>query len=209
MMQLKRPSAINVHPALILMLTGGLVATLLLMALLHLAPAFGLPVPDLPRLAGGVFTADPDTALGVGAAIMLIVGIVLLPGLLFAVWLVLPGTARGLGSALQNGALSGVALWALAGLLAPLLGALNRVPQLDSPGLFMLREGPAAAAAVLAAHLAYGIALTLVAGMGRGISPLQTLGATYGRRHVLAPQGVTTWRGPDGVIEPTRPHEPD
>jgi hypothetical protein len=205
-----RPLTLNVQPALVLVLTGGLVATVLLLALLHLLPAFGLAVPDLPRLIGGSFTSDAGTAFGLGAAIMIIGGAVLFPGAFYGAWLLMPGSAPGLAGALLNGAVFGVAVWLLAGLAAPLLGALNRVPELDSPGLFMLGAGVAGAAGVLAAHVAYGLALTLVAAMGRGISPVQTLGAAdYGRAHGLAPHGPWTWRGPDGYIEPTRPYESD
>lgn len=203
-----RPLTLNVRASPLLLLIGGAVATVLLLSLLHLAPVLGVPFIDFPRLVGGVFTSRADVAFGIGAALMVFVGMLVLPPLLLVAWGMLPGESPGLGGALLRGAVWGVILWAAAGLLAPVLGYLNRVPGIDSPGLLMRHAGVLGAAGVLAGHVVYGVALTLVAEVSRGVMPTETLGLTgYGREDLLSPDGVSTWRGPDGSIEPTRPLE--
>jgi hypothetical protein len=203
-----RPLTLSAGPSPILLLLGGLVGTVLLMALMHLAPAFGFPFIDFPRLVGGLFSSDPDVAFGVGAAVVLLLGWFVFAPLLHPFWVMLPGRSPGLKGALVNGALWGLILWALAGLGAPVLGALNRVPGIESPGLFMMNTGALGVVGTLAGHLAYGVAVTMVASLARGISPLETLGRTgYGRPDLLAPHEPGGWRGPEGKIEATRPVE--
>lgn len=173
------PTIYRHRPSLFPMaLLGGLVATILHTALLYLAPALGLPAIDLPRLMGGLFTADAGTALGVGAAVFLLNGILVLP-LPFAIyWKSLPGDDIEFRGALLKGLVTGLALWLASGVLLPVLGALNQVRGFDatSPGPLALGEGAIGAAWFLLAQVVYGLSFALVGAMTRGIAPVDTIG---------------------------------
>lgn len=177
-----RPEVLTPRPAILLGVLGGTVATLLLSALIYLAPAFGFPFIDFPRLVGGLFTGDPDVAFWLGYCLFFWAGVFVFPILFVRLWPALPGPHVGFGGALVKGMLWGLILWIAAGLLLPLLGALN---QLDDQqpvagglraGFFALNAGWLGAVGVLLGHVAYGIALALVTAMGQGIVPSATLG---------------------------------
>ena len=66
-----RPATLRHRPATGILLLGGMIATLLLSALLFVAPALGFPAPeqavaspflDIPQVVGGVFTSNPAAA---------------------------------------------------------------------------------------------------------------------------------------------------
>lgn len=171
-----RPLILEHKPAFVLAFPAGVVASVLLLACLYLGPAAGVPLVDLPALIGGVFTDDPAGALGVGLALFLIVGVFVYPMLLAVVWWQVPGSMLSLPGAFLKGAIFGLGAWLLMGLLMPLLGLLNQLPAFSNPGFFGLSEGPIAAVLLLAAHLAYGLALGGILGMSSGIKPLDTLG---------------------------------
>jgi hypothetical protein len=155
------------------------VATILLSALLFLAPAFGFPHIDLPRLAGGVLAEDPTTAFWLGYWLFVFFGgMFVFAPLLAVLWTTLPGPNEGFRGALVKGLLWGLILWVGSGLLLPVFGALNRLAdeELKNPGFFALGLGVLGALELLLGHLIYGIAVALVAAMGQGISPMETLG---------------------------------
>jgi hypothetical protein len=172
----KKPGALQISPSPPLLTLGGAVGVLLLVSLLQVAPVVAPPLIDYPRLIGGVLTSDPGAALWLGFAIVFVTGWLVWPSALAAAWSMLPGDALDLRGALLKGAVAGAALWALAGLLLPLLGALGRVPGVESPGLFGTGAGAGAALALLLGHLAYGVAVAVIAAMGRGIAPFGSLG---------------------------------
>jgi hypothetical protein len=173
-----RPHTLNPKPALELALLGGVVAALLFSALIYLAPLLGDPLIDIPHLIGGLFTTQAGIAFWLGFWIHFLMGVFLFPPLLSSLWNTLPGNAVSIGGAALKGALWGGALWLIMGVLLPILGMFNRLParELANPGFFALDLGILAAVALLVAHLAYGLALALVANMGQDISPLDTLG---------------------------------
>lgn len=167
------------HPSLFPMtILGGLVATVLLAALIHLGPALGLPSIDLPGLIGAVFSQDAGTALQAGYAIFLFAGMLVFPLVLSLLWPALPGDTITFRGALLKGLLAGFGLFVLSGVLLPLFGALGRLPgsELDDPGLFGLAAGLLGPVVLLVEQILYGLALALVAAMGRGISPVDTIG---------------------------------
>lgn len=145
----------------------GLLATTVLTAVMITAQLGGLSRLDLPLILGTVVTPDPDRARVAGFVIHLIVG------QLFAL---------GYGASF---ALLGVATWWLGGLLGGLHGAIalmvllptlagihprmasNRAGPastavLEPPGLIGLNYGHQTPLVVMAAHLAYGVALGLL-----------------------------------------------
>lgn len=171
-----RKSMLYEKPPMSVAMVGGATGALLAAALLHLGWAAGVAAPDLPRLAGGVFTGDGTTAYWLGVALLFVIGWLVLPPILSLVWGALPGAPLTLGGTFLKGLLFGLLLWALTGLLLPLLEAASALPSPPRAGWFGLDGGLAAAAALLAVPLAYALATALVGGFTRGISPIQALG---------------------------------
>ena len=173
-----RPAVLQPQPSMLLTLVGGLVATLLVSALLFLAPVFGFPFIDVPRLVGGILTADPTVAFWLGFWVFFLAGVLCVAPPLALSWAFLPGSNTGFIGALVKGLLWGLILFVVGGLLVPVCGGLNQLPDhgLRHPGLFALGAGRLGPVGMLLGHLAYGLALALVAAMGQGIKPLDTLG---------------------------------
>lgn len=155
------------RPSLILASLGGAAGTLLFGAVLLAAPAAGAPSIALAAGVGALFTSGPS-ALWVGAILLFLLGWGLLPILLAFGWTSLPGEAESTGGALLKGALFGLVVWVLAGLLLPLIGA--------EAGLFAAAHGLSGAVALLVASVGYGVIAAGIAGMGRSMAPLHTLG---------------------------------
>lgn len=172
------PPVLNPRPGLILSVLGGWVAMLLLSALLFLAPVLGFPFIDIPHLIGGIFCDSPTVAFWLGFWINFVVGVFIFAPALSFLWPMLPGPGVGLRGAVLRGILWGVALWVLSGILLPAFAALNRLGAdvVRSPGPFAISTGVRGVVALLGGHLAYGLALALVATMGEGILPLDTIG---------------------------------
>lgn len=159
-----------------LLLLGGMAGTILLSGLVLVPSRSGAAFPDIPRLIGGAFTADPATAFWLGFGIFFGAGLLLFAPLLGTAWHYLPGPNVGFSAALTKGALWGAILWVLSGLLLTLLGILNRVEDVAGPGLFGLAHGPLAPVWLLLALLAYGLSVALIGEMAQGISPPDTIG---------------------------------
>ncbi len=167
------------HPAFApTSLLGGLVGTLLMTAVIYGAPALDLPLIDIPRLLGALFTANPDVALGVGYTIFFFFGTVVFALALSFLWPILPGDPVQFRAALLKGLVGALALLMTTGLLLPLLGAVSQVPQreLEDPGFFGLALGPLGLVVLVTGLLVYGVGFALVAAMARAISPADTLG---------------------------------
>lgn len=197
-----KPRVLTPKPSVLLSLLGGMTATLLASALLHLAPAVGLPFVDLPRLIGGVFTSDPETASGLGFFLFFLVGVLVFSPLIVPYWSALPGRGVGFAGALVKGALWGLILWAVMGLLLPLLGLLGRVEGLQNPGLLGFGLGLLGGLGLLVAFVAFGITLATVTAMGQGISPLNTIG-WVGYAHAETAQTDLAFVTNDRSVPPT------
>ncbi len=186
-----RPMVLNPRPGLVLTLLGGWVATILLSALIFLGPLFGFPFIDIPHLMGGIFSSSPIAAFWIGFWLNFLTGMIVWPSMLSLVWPVLPGGDIGvLGSALKGLAL-GISLWLLSGILLPIAGWLNRLdPEVvQPPGFFGINTGLRGMAGLLLAHLVYGLALAIVAGIGEGVFVMETLGWPSHRRAETPPAG--------------------
>lgn len=162
-----RQTSLIERPSLILATLGGAAGAVLFGAVLRVAPAAGAAPVELTAAVGGLFTSGA-AALWWGAILLFLIGWLVLPLLMAAAWASLPGHRESVGGALLKGSLLGVGLWAVVGLLLPVLGV--------EAGLFAAAAGMGAAAALLLASLGYGIIAAAIAGMGRGIAPLHTLG---------------------------------
>jgi hypothetical protein len=173
-----KPVTLNPHPSVELTLLGGVVASLLLSALLYIAPALGFPFINAPHLIGGIFTTNMNIAHWLGFWIYFLLGVFLFAPLLRQLWSKIPGDTVSMGGALLKGIVWGLLLWIMASLLLPLLSILNRLPDgvIESPGFFALNLGMDAAIVLMVVHLLYAVALALVANMGRDISPFDTIG---------------------------------
>jgi hypothetical protein len=166
------------RPSVLLAVVGGIVATILLSALLYLAPLLGFPFIDYPLLIGGIFTANPDVALWLGYWIFFIFGALIFPLLLAFLWPYFPGSPFGIAGPLTKGVLWGLILWIFSSVLSGIFGLLSRYPAnvLQNPGFFMLNAGILATLGNLLGHIIYTIAMILITSMGRGIEPMDTLG---------------------------------
>ena len=191
-----KPSTLIPRPSIFLAFLGGAAATVLLAALLYLAPLLGLPLIDVPLAFGGMFTENADVALGIGFLLFYIGAALVGPFFLAGAWPSLPGEGVGLIGGAVKGVLWGGGLWLLSSLMLGLAGWLNRLPgtALDSPGFFALSLGLGAAALLLAQHLLYGLLLGVITAAGQDIEPIDTLGwdgYKYGTRPevIIRPNG--------------------
>jgi hypothetical protein len=186
-----RPSALNPRPGLVLPLLGGWVGTLILSAGIFLAPVFGLPFIDVPHLVGGIFCDSPTAAFWLGFWLNFIAGAFVFPSLFAVVWPMMPGSGVGILGATVKGLGFGVALWVLSGVLLPVAGWLNRLPPdvVQRPGFFAIHTGWTGVLAALGGHLVYGLSVGLIAAMGEGIFPVETLGWPGHRRAETPPAG--------------------
>ena len=171
-----KPEMLQIEASAILLALGGVVATTLLSAFVHLAPVFGFPFIDVPRLVGGVFSADFAVAFWVGFALFFATGAIVFPMLFLWARGALPGAGRGLRPALIKGSVFGLILFLVGGVLLPAFGALNRLVELENPGFFGLAAGWMGMLGLLGGHLVYGVAVALIGSIGYGAKPLDLLG---------------------------------
>ncbi len=167
------------HPSLFPMaLLGGLTGTVLLTALLRLAAALGLTIVDLPLLLGGVLSGDSSTIFDVGHAMFVVAGVFVLPLPLVLLWPLLPGDRFTFRGALAKGALWGLVLSLFTGILLPLLGLVSKVPDVGffDPGPFALARGVTGPVQLLLGTQLYSLTSAVVAGMARGLQPLDAVG---------------------------------
>jgi hypothetical protein len=145
----------------------GLVATIVLTCIMIAAQVAGLSRLDLPLVLGTIVTRDPDRARAVGFFIHLTVGQVFALGyaLVFALlnkatwWL---GGILGL----LHVTIALVAIVPLSAGLHPRMASYRAGPSstavLEPPGLLGLNYGVQTPVVLVAAHLAYGVALGLL-----------------------------------------------
>lgn len=167
------------HPSLFpLALLGGFTGTLLLTATLRLADAAGIVVIDLPPLLGSVLSSNRGTAFNAGHAIFSVAGIFVLPLPLALLWPLTPGDRFTFRGALLKGALFGLVLATLTGLLLPLLGLVSKADGrgLLDPGPFGLGIGLPGPLQLLLGTQLYAVTFALVAAMARGLQPLDSVG---------------------------------
>ncbi len=136
-----------------------------------------MTVVDLPLLLGGLLSSDPSTVFNVGHAIFVVAGVLVLPLMLALLWPLTPGHRFTFRGALVKGALWGVALFLFTGILLPLLAPLGHAPEADltEPGLFGLTLG-ASGPIQLLLGIELSLSSAVVAGMARGLQPLDAVG---------------------------------
>lgn len=173
-----RPTVLQPKPSIVLAVLGGLVATLLLSALIYVGPVLGFPFINIPLLVGGMFVGKAQPAFWIGYWVFFVVGVGVFAPLLALLWTFLPGNSTSFGGALLKGLIWGGLLWVVGGVLLPAFYAVNVLADegLSNPGFFAYRLGALGAASLLLGHLAYGAAVALLTAMGQGIWPLDTLG---------------------------------
>jgi hypothetical protein len=171
-----RPVVLTPTPSYLIILPAGVVATLLMSAVIYAAPMVGLPLIDVPRLVGGIFSGHDTVAFWLGYWLMFLAGVFVFAPLLVASWTLLPGENLGLANAALKGLTWGGILWIAAGLLLPLGAAINQLPDVRNPGVLALGHGVTGALALLIAHVLFGLAAALIAGMEHGISVLDSIG---------------------------------
>ncbi len=167
------------HPSLFpLALLGGLTGTVLLTALLRLSAALGVTVVDMPRLLGGLLSEDPTTIFDAGHGVFVVVGVFVLPLALALLWPLTPGDRFTFRGALVKGALWGLLLFVLTGILLPLLGLVSKTHDVgfEDPGPFALALGLSGPVQLVVGTQLYSLTSALVAGLARGLQPLDAVG---------------------------------
>ncbi len=167
------------HPALFpLALLGGLTGTVIVTALLRLSAALGVRVVDLPRLLGSVVSSDVSTGFDIGHGVFVVAGVFVLPLALALLWPLTPGDRFTFRGALLKGGVWGLVLFILAGILLPLLGLLSKTPQvgLADVGPFAVGLGLYGPLQLLIGTELYALTSAVVAGMARGLQPLDSVG---------------------------------
>jgi hypothetical protein len=156
------PASSRVDPALVF--SSGFLATLVITTVMLLLLGFGVAQVDLPIWVSRLFVSDPVKVQAVGLGIHLTMGL----GFAWVFALVEPHLRF---SPSQNGLIFGVVLWALVQAIGvPTLSAIAAVIRANDSvfaGWFASRLGVVAAIASLAAHLAYGVSLSVVYGRQR------------------------------------------
>ncbi len=137
-----------------------------------------MTVVDLPLLLGGALSSDSSTIFDVGHVIFVVAGVFVLPLPLALLWPLLPGDRSTFGGALVKGALWGLVLSVVTGILLPLLGLLGRTADtsFSDPGPFALALGVAGPVQLLLGTQLYSLTWALVGGMARGLQPLDAVG---------------------------------
>lgn len=174
------PATLNPRPPYFpLVPLAAAVATLLSASVLNAASAVGLPRFELPVLMGGVFASDLGWAIGVGYFVYFLIGVLFAPLPVLIWWPNFPGPPETFRGALVRAVIWGVVYWIFNGLIVvSIIGALDKLPPSTPaiPGFFALQLGIGGALVLFIANLLWGIGFCLVAMMGQGISPLDTLG---------------------------------
>ena len=203
MKKLMRPIVLTPSPSPIVVVLGGIVATIVLTSWLFAGPAFGVRLVDVPRAFGGVVTSNPRLALAVGFIVLFVGGSLVFSLSILMVWSLMPGSETGVGGAFVKGVLWGVLVWLITGAALGAAGAVNRTDRAALPGLYALNTGMGGAAWLLIGCLAYGIALTLVAAVEHGITALDTLGWPGYYHAATGP----TWVGEHRSLDVPQPAE--
>ncbi len=157
---------------------AGIAAAILQAALISLAPALGLPLIDVARITGGVFTTDAVAAEVTGYAILIANGVLVIPLAFTQWWRYLPGDDVAFRGAMVKGLLLAGTISVVLAVLLPLLALVSKLPgdALTQPEAFGAGDALVGSAWVLATVVAYSVALALVGAMARGISPADTVG---------------------------------
>ena len=176
---MESPLLYKPHPSLFpLALLGGFTGTVLLTACLRLSDSLGVAVVDLPPLLGSVLSENPDTGFDVGHAIFVVTGIFVLPVPLALLWPLTPGDRFSFRGALVKGALFGLGLAVVTGMLLPLVGAVSQADGVSfwDPGPFGTALGAWGPVQILLGTQLYALAFALVAAMARGLQPVDSVG---------------------------------
>jgi hypothetical protein len=136
-----QPEVLVPKPSYLISFFGGVVGMIVFFSVIFTAPAFTLPLIDLPRLLGGIFTSNLDVALWLGFWIFFLAGVFFFAPFLVYIWAKLPGKRIGYSGAFLKGFIWGLILWVVSGLLLPLIGLLTRAAGIDNPGFFALNAG--------------------------------------------------------------------
>ncbi len=141
---------------------AGFAATVLMTALMYMAPLMGMPKMDIATMLGTMFLASPAPAFWLGMIIHLMMGTVLFPAIYHFLFQSVSGSGSG------RGLLFGLLLWATANLMVmPMMGAIHPMVKngmMLTPGFLMLNLGVMAPIGSLIGHLLYGLVLGKLAG---------------------------------------------
>lgn len=141
-------------------LVAGFVGTIVMTAVMVMAPKMGLPEMDIVGMLGSMFDKNGNRTVGMIIHLMM--------GLIFAIIYAALWNA-GIGSvSILWGAIFGVAHWLVSGLMMGGMGMMHagvKAGTVDAPGVYMTNNGGMMASmGGLIGHVIYGITVALVYG---------------------------------------------
>jgi hypothetical protein len=175
---------------------GGLVGAVGVLGLLYALPVIGTQPIDVPGALGGVVTSNARAAFWIGAAIFLLVAIIVWPAATTAAWPMLPGSNVGFMGAAQKGIVAGAAIWIVSGVALGVASWLTRAVFANAPGLFALNAGLAGALSLFVACVLHGLAIALVGAMEAAVSTFELLGWTHYYHAAGGPRVLGAHRSP-------------
>ncbi|MGJ3241275.1 MAG: DUF6789 family protein [Anaerolineae bacterium] len=143
---------------LMIALVSGLIATVVMTAMMMMAPAMGMPKMDMPALLGSMFGAPGSKLLGLVMHVMM--------GLVFGVIYVLLFGFFEQINVLVLGLLLGIVHWIIVGLMTgmmPMMHAGIRSGDVQAPGIYMTNLGGVMGfIGGLMGHMVFGLVIALV-----------------------------------------------
>ena len=141
-------------------LVAGLVGTIVMTAVMVMAPKMGMPKMDIVGMLGSMFDKNGNRTVGMIIHLMM--------GLIFAIVYAALWNA-GIGSvSILWGAVFGVAHWLVSGLMMGGMGMMHagvKAGTVDAPGVYMTNNGGMMAfMGGLIGHVIFGIVVVLVYG---------------------------------------------
>lgn len=144
------------------LLAAGFAATVLMTALMYMAPLMRMPKMDIAAMLGTMFLASPGPAFWLGLMLHLMMGTVLFPAVYHLLFRPLSGGGSG------RGLLFGLLLWAAVNMMVmPMIGRIHPLVKngmMPAPGFLMLKLGVLAPIGSFIGHLLYGVVLGKLAG---------------------------------------------
>ena len=139
-------------------LVAGLVGTIVMTAVMAMAPKMGMPEMDIVGMLGSMFDKNGNRTVGIIIHLMM--------GMIFAIVYAALWNA-GIGSiSILWGAIFGTAHWLVSGLMMGGVGMMHagvKAGTVDAPGVYMTHNGGMMAfMGGLIGHILYGITVSLV-----------------------------------------------
>jgi hypothetical protein len=145
----------SVGPAIV----AGFIGTVAMTAVMMVGRSVGMTSLDIPLLIGGMFSREDDRARALGMAAHIVMGAVVFGigyGLLFTV---LDTASAGVGAliGLVHGAVLGIVVMPMMGMVHPRMRIATGEARLEPPGVMGVAYGRGTPVGLLVTHVVYGL----------------------------------------------------